>query len=89
MSGMEVAVPYLLGAAGGSILTQVMAKPKASAAPAPAVEAPKTMPLPDDEVVKQAKRRAIARTAAGSSRMNNILSDSYSGTGSTTSDTLG
>lgn len=86
MSGAEAALPYLLGAAGGTILSQVVApKPTAPAStPAPAVEAPKVMPLPDDMVAQQAKRRAVARRAASSSSLSTILSDGYAG-----SDSLG
>lgn len=48
--------------------------------PAPEVKAPPVMPTPDDQAVKDAKRRSLAGRYARRGRQSTIMSDSVSET---------
>ena len=45
-------------------------------APAPVVEKPPVMPTPDDEAIRQAKKKSIAAVVGRQGRASTILSDS-------------
>lgn len=46
---------------------------KKAAAPAPVAEAPKVMPLPDDEAVRRAKKQSILRQMGRGGRQSTML----------------
>lgn len=62
----------LLGLAGG-LLGNLFGK--GASMPAPVVEKPAVMPTPDDEAVRNAKRRSLAEQMQRKGRQGTILTD--------------
>ena len=78
MSGGISATTIIAGVgAAASALGAIssLTKKSPSAAVAPALEAPKVMPTPDDDAARAAKRRAVAGLAQKRGRQSTILSD--------------
>lgn len=73
----------VLGTLAGTLISSLLRDEGPSGAPVP--EPVKTMPLPDDEAARKAKRRSIAGMRARSGRASTILTDA----GDLTSDALG
>lgn len=67
------------GAVGGGVISSLLGKESplaetaATVPPPPTIEAPKTMPTPNDAAVKQAKKRSIASMRARKGRASTIL----------------
>ena len=71
------------GVLGGSLLGGVVGKAlfgKKKAGSAAADTGPTTMPLPDDEKIKAARKRAIAAQMQRGGRSSTILTDGTGGT---------
>lgn len=76
-AGAEAGFSLMGAAAGaslGSVASGLLSPDKSAAAPAPVVAAPKTMPTPDDETVKRARRRSLLQQYQRSGRSSTILS---------------
>lgn len=65
--------------AGASVLGAMGALGGKPSAPAPTMSKPTTMPTPDDEAARAAKRKSLAAMSARRGRASTILDDDSSG----------
>lgn len=73
----------LAATVGSALVSTLFSGDRPSAAPevapAPEVEPPPVMPIPDDEAATKARRRSIAKSMARRGRQSTILTDPVTG----------
>jgi len=75
----------LLGAAGSLLASSLFGGDEPEAPTPQAVEKPKVMPLPDDDAIKKASERTVAKRRAGAKgRDSTILTSALGESGGTT-----
>lgn len=77
---MEAIVSAVVGAFVTSVLGSALSK-KNKAPQMPAMEKPTVMPDPNDEAVRDARRRSLAAQMARKGRASTILTDDIGGMG--------